>query len=78
MGKSDDPRHMYEHSHGKPQWSRPIYPDMSRRTLYGRAFWAITRLPSTPTATANWRFFWDYSGGNVYENMCHNFFWYRF
>ena len=19
----------------------------------------------------NWRFFWDYSGGNFYENMCH-------
>jgi predicted dehydrogenase len=26
----------------------------------------------------NWRFFWDYSGGNVYENMCHQFaFWYK-
>ena len=25
----------------------------------------------------NWRFFWDYSGGNVYENMCHQAaFWY--
>ncbi|SPF49140.1 hypothetical protein SBA4_4020001 [Candidatus Sulfopaludibacter sp. SbA4] len=27
---------------------------------------------------ANWRFFWDYSGGNVYENMCHQLsFWYK-
>jgi hypothetical protein len=26
----------------------------------------------------NWRFFWDYSGGNVYENMCHQLsFWYK-
>jgi predicted dehydrogenase len=26
----------------------------------------------------NWRFFWDYSGGNVYENMCHQIaFWYK-
>ena len=26
----------------------------------------------------NWRFFWDYSGGNVYENMCHQMaFWYK-
>ena len=26
----------------------------------------------------NWRFFWDYSGGNVYENMCHQVsFWYK-
>ncbi len=26
----------------------------------------------------NWRYFWDYSGGNVYENMCHQLsFWYK-
>ena len=26
----------------------------------------------------NWRFFWDYSGGNFYENMCHQIaFWYK-
>jgi predicted dehydrogenase len=26
----------------------------------------------------NWRFFWDYSGGNVYENLCHQLsFWYK-
>src|SRR5260370_8659840 len=26
----------------------------------------------------NWRFYWDYSGGNVYENMCHQLsFWYK-
>jgi predicted dehydrogenase len=26
----------------------------------------------------NWRLFWDYSGGNVYENMCHQIaFWYK-
>ena len=26
----------------------------------------------------NWRYFWDYSGGNVYENMCHQVeFWYK-
>jgi predicted dehydrogenase len=26
----------------------------------------------------NWRFFWDYSGGNVFENMCHQLaFWYK-
>ena len=31
-----------------------------------------------PTAIVNWRFFWDYSGGNVYENMCHQLaFWYK-
>src|SRR5262249_49474348 len=26
----------------------------------------------------NWRFFWDFSGGNVYENLCHQLsFWYK-
>ena len=26
----------------------------------------------------NWRFFWDYSGGNVFENMCQQLaFWYK-
>ena len=26
----------------------------------------------------NWRFYWDYSGGNFYENMCHQVaFWYK-
>jgi predicted dehydrogenase len=31
-----------------------------------------------PNRYINWRFFWDYSGGNVYENMCHQLsFWYK-
>ncbi len=31
-----------------------------------------------PNRYMNWRFFWDYSGGNVYENMCHQMsFWYK-
>ena len=31
-----------------------------------------------PNRYVNWRFFWDYSGGNVYENMCHQCrFWYK-
>jgi predicted dehydrogenase len=31
-----------------------------------------------PNRYINWRFFWDYSGGNFYENMCHQLaFWYK-
>ena len=31
-----------------------------------------------PNRYINWRFFWDYSGGNVFENMVHQVgFWYK-
>ena len=31
-----------------------------------------------PNRVINWRFYWDYSGGNVYENMVHQVgFWYK-
>jgi predicted dehydrogenase len=31
-----------------------------------------------PQRFINWRFFWDYSGGNVFENMVHQVaFWYK-
>jgi predicted dehydrogenase len=31
-----------------------------------------------PNRYMNWRFFWDYSGGNVFENMVHQVgFWYK-
>jgi predicted dehydrogenase len=71
---------MYRNTpHGKPQWSRPIYPDMTPENLLWKQF-----LGEAPTRDfdanrfINWRFFWDYSGGNVYENMCHQIaFWYK-
>jgi len=32
---------------------------------------------SIPSVTSNWRFYWDYSGGNVFENMVHTLgFWF--
>ncbi len=44
-------------------------------SLPGRA---PRRAISTPTATSTGAIFWDYSGGNVYENMCHQLaFWYK-
>ena len=72
---------MYRNTpHGKPQWSRPVCPDMTPENIVWKSFLgeAPQRHVSTPTAIINWRFFWDYSGGNVYENMCHQLaFWYK-
>jgi len=72
--------HMYRNTpHGKPQWSRPVYPDMNPENILWKSF-----LGGAPPREfdanryQNWRFFWDYSGGNVYENMCHQLaFWYK-
>lgn len=71
---------MYRNTpHGKPQWSRPVYPDMTPENVLWQSF-----LGDAPPREfdaerfINWRFYWDYSGGNVYENMCHQVaFWYR-
>ncbi|HEY3743608.1 MAG TPA: Gfo/Idh/MocA family oxidoreductase [Bryobacteraceae bacterium] len=72
--------HMYRNTpHGKPQWSRPVYPDMNGENV----LWASFQGPAPnrdfdANRFVNWRFFWDYSGGNVYENMCHQAaFWYK-
>jgi predicted dehydrogenase len=70
--------HMFRNTpHGKPQWARPLYPDMTPENIIWKSF-----LGGAPERAfdanryVNWRFFWDYSGGNVYENMCHQLaFW---
>jgi predicted dehydrogenase len=72
--------HMYRNTpHGKPQWSRPVYPDMTPENILWKPF--LGEAPERPfdaNRYINWRFFWDYSGGNVYENMCHQLaFWYK-
>ena len=72
--------HMYRNTpHGKPQWSRAIYPDMTDANIDWKAF--LGDAPPRPfdaNRYINWRFFWDYSGGNIYENMCHQLaFWYK-
>lgn len=71
---------MYRNTpHGKPQWSRPIYPDMTPENILWKQFLGDTKdIPFDANRYINWRFFWDYSGGNVYENMCHQVsFWYK-
>jgi predicted dehydrogenase len=72
--------HMYRNTpHGKPQWSRPIYPDMTPENILWKSFLGETpKYDFDANRYRNWRFYWDYSGGNVYENMCHQVaFWYR-
>ena len=72
--------HMYRNTpHGKPQWSRPVFPDMTPENIIWNAFLGeAPKRDFDPNRYINWRFFWDYSGGNVYENMCHQLsFWYK-
>ncbi len=72
--------HMYRNTpHHKPQWARVVYPDMTAENIVWKSF--LGEAPQRPfdaNRYINWRFFWDYSGGNVYENMCHQAaFWYK-
>ena len=72
--------HMYRNTpHGKPQWARPVYPDMTPENIAWQAF--LGEAPQRPfdaNRYINWRYFWDYSDGNVFENMCHQLaFWYK-
>jgi predicted dehydrogenase len=71
---------MYRNTpHGKPQWSRPLRPDMTPENIVWNKFLGeANKVPFDANRYENWRFFWDYSGGNVYENMCHQVaFWYK-
>jgi predicted dehydrogenase len=64
---------------GKPQWSRPVPENISPENVLWKSFLGEAQ-PRDFDANRfiNWRFFWDYSGGNVYENMCHQLsFWYK-
>jgi predicted dehydrogenase len=72
--------HMYRNTpHDKPQWSRAVLPDMTPENIIWKSF--LGEAPPhefDANRYINWRFFWDYSGGNFYENMCHQLaFWYK-
>lgn len=64
--------------HGKPQWARPVYPDMTPETVAWMSFQGdAPDHEFDANRFVNWRLFWDYSGGNVSENMCQQLaFWY--
>jgi predicted dehydrogenase len=72
--------HMYRNTpHGKPQWSRPVDPSMTPENIIWKSFLGeAPKRDFDANRYLNWRFFFDYSGGNIYENMCHQVsFWYK-
>jgi predicted dehydrogenase len=72
--------HMYRPGqHGTGMWTRPIQPDMTAENIVWKLFQGESRAHEfDPNRYLNWRFFWDYSGGNFYENMCHQLaIWYK-
>jgi predicted dehydrogenase len=69
--------HFRNHTYGG--WMRKTPPDCDLQHVDWKTFQGeAARHEFTPTRFYNWRFFWDYSGGNVYENMVHQVgFWYK-
>jgi len=60
-------------------WKRPIPSDCDLQHVNWKEFQGETpERPWDPNRYVNWRFFWDYDGGNVFENMVHQVgFWYK-
>jgi len=68
--------------HGRPLWARPVYPDINPSTLDWAGFIGSNQqVEDQPRAFdaaryVNWRYFWDYSQGQVSEGMSHQLaFW---
>src|ERR1700682_5004496 len=59
--------HMYRNTpHGKPQWSRPVYPDMTPENILWDSFQGeAAKHPFYANRYINWRFYWGYSCWNV-------------
>ena len=60
-------------------WLREIPPDCDAQHVNWPAFEGEARhYAFDPQRYMNWRFYWDYSGGNVFENMVHQVaFWFK-
>ena len=70
--------HMYRNSpYGG--WKRPLPADCDPSHVDWTMFQGEAAPHDfDPNRVVKWRFYWDYSGGNVYENMCHQLaFWYK-
>jgi len=62
--------------HGQGQWVRPVPADCTAGNVRWDAF--LTGRPARPFDAykfINWRLFWEFSGGNVTENMVHQIAW---
>jgi predicted dehydrogenase len=83
MGKitAIDMRMFRNTPHGKPQWSRAarVTSDVNPDNVVWKAFLGdAPQVDFDAYRYMNWRLFWDYSGGGVYENMSHQLsFWYK-
>jgi len=61
---------------GKGQWVRPIPADCTAANVNWKAFLNGRKdRPFDPQQFINWRLYWEYSGGNVTENMVHQIAW---
>ena len=60
-------------------WKRAVPADCDLQHVDWKAFEGEAKeYPFDPNRLINWRFFWDYSGGNVFENMVHQVgFWFK-
>ena len=62
--------------HGKGQWVRNVPSDCTAQNVDWKAF--LNGRPDRgfdPFKFINWRLFWEFSGGNVTENMVHQIAW---
>jgi predicted dehydrogenase len=62
--------------HGEGQWVRPVPSDCTAQNVNWSAFLnGRPDRPFDPYRLINWRLFWEFSGGNVSENMVHQIAW---
>src|SRR5437870_5463270 len=62
--------------HGKGQWVRKVPSDCTAQNVNWKAF--LNGRPDRefdPFKFINWRLYWEFSGGNVTENMVHQIAW---
>jgi len=62
--------------HGKGQWVRKVPADCTAQNVNWKAF--LNGRPNRefdPFKFINWRLYWEFSGGNVTENMVHQIAW---
>jgi len=62
--------------HGKGQWVRPVPSDCTAQNVDWKAFLdGRSDHGFDPYKFINWRLFWEFSGGNITENMVHQVAW---
>ncbi len=62
--------------HGKGQWVRPIPADCNAQNVNWKAFLNGRQdRPFDANKFINWRLWWEFSGGNITENMVHQIGW---